>query len=403
MNQFRERLSNNLIYIPLIWISTFLFGIEKADKMLFMIVLMCALISLYINKLSILKYNWQNYSWIKWLLLLIIFGIVSDLIHGFGSRELRALETAVILLLFLDIRKIRISYISYLLLIAATSALYIAYFYQNITPLDRRLWPVNAIPFASYITLIIANSILLIRYTQNKRLICILIMAASIGLGALFLTESRGPLLALLCTFVLMSFYWIIHAHLNWKILSIGLTLVTCVSILSFPYIQERYNSTAKEIDLISKGYSQSSIGLRFSVYAIGIELIKEKPLLGYGKNNLSQRWDKMLKDKQITQRERAVLGWNFHNSFIEKGVTSGLVGIITMFFWLGMPIVYAWKSHKEHLLLVSAPSILYFFACLTDTPSTNGSSYVTYLIFTGITLAVLINKNKKLKESSLV
>lgn len=402
MSQFIERLSNNLIYIPLIWISTVMFGIEKADKTLLIIVLICALISLCINKLSILKYNWKNYPWIKWLLLLILFGIVSDLVHGFGSRELRALETAVILLLFLDIRKIKVSYISYLLLIAATSALYITYFYQNITPLDRRLWPVNAIPFASYITLIIANSILLIRYTQNKRLIFILIMAASIGLGALFLTESRGPLLALICTFILMCFYWIIYAHLNWKSLCIGLTLVTCISILSFPFMQERYNSTVKEINLISNGYNQSSIGLRLSVYAIGLELIKEKPVMGHGKNNLSQRWDNMLKDKKITQRERDVLGWNFHNSFIEKGVASGLVGIITMFFWLGMPIVYAWKSHKEHLLLVSAPPLLYFFAGLSDTPSTNGSSYVTYLIFTGITLAFLINRNMKLKEYSL-
>ncbi|PKF61266.1 hypothetical protein CW745_11580 [Psychromonas sp. psych-6C06] len=393
MNKFRDHVSHNLIYIPLLWISTFMFGVEKADKILLIIVLVCAITSLSINRFSIVKYNWNHFPWIKWLLFLTMFGLVSDLVHGFGSRELRALETATILLLFIDIRKIKLSYITYLLLLAAICAFGIAYFYQNIDIVNRRTWPVNAIPFASYISLIITLSALLIRYTKNILQLCILITSSCVGLGALIMTESRGPLLALVCTFILIFIYRLIYSKLNWKVLFIGGALATLISIFSFSYIQERYNNTLKEMDLISNGYNQTSIGLRLSLYSTGLELIKEKPILGYGKDIRSLQLTAMLEDKKLTKREYESLNWNFHNGFIEKGVTSGLIGIITMFFWLGMPIVYAWKSHREHFTLISAPPLLYFFASLTDTPSTNGSSYVTYLIFTGIILAFLINK----------
>ncbi|MEH6454252.1 MAG: O-antigen ligase family protein [Psychromonas sp.] len=403
MNKFATQISNNLIYFPLLWISTLMFGIEKGEKILLIIVLLCALLSLTINKFSIVKYNWKNYPWIKYLLFLVLFGVISQLIHGFGSRELRALETAVILLLFLDLTKIKIPYIAYLLLVGAISALVFTYFYLNIQPTDRRLWPVNAIPFASYITLIIGCSILLIRHAQNKMIACILILAASIGVIALILTGSRGPILALICTVCLIFIYLAIRGHINWKIITIGLILITLVSVTTFTYIQKEYSRTINEITAISQGDLQTSIGLRLSVYAIGLELIKEKPLLGHGKVDLSLRWDQMLKNKEITPLERQVLSWNFHNDFIEKIVTSGILGLITMFFWLGMPIVYGIREHREHLPLVSAPPLLYFFASMTDTPSTNGSSYVTYLIFTGIILACLINSKKtgKIKEHS--
>lgn len=57
-----------------------------------------------------------------------------------------------------------------------------------------------------------------------------------------------------------------------------------------------------------------------------------------------------MKKDGEINWRVHQVLSWNFHNNFIEKGVASGLVGIATMFLWLGMPIVYGWRHYREHL-----------------------------------------------------
>ncbi|MFS1985436.1 O-antigen ligase family protein [Vibrio breoganii] len=407
MTNLKQTISDNLLYLPLLWIATGMFGVDKGDKILLIVVAVCVLVSISINKLSIIKHNRKSNPWIKWLIALIIFGVISDLVHGFGSRELRALETAALFLLCIDFTKIKINRIITLLVVASLSSLFIAYFYSNIQPTDRRVWPVNAIPFASYITLLIGFSIALISYSKLKWQKAWLFVSVAVGLGALFITESRGPLLALCCTLVALGLYTLLHGKLNYKLVGLGGVLISITLIASLPYLQPRYEQTVFEVNQITKGNDQTSIGLRLSVYKIGLNMITEKPILGHGKDALADRWDQMLKNKEITPKEKTVLGWNFHNNFIEKGVVSGLLGIATMFLWLGLPLVYAWKNHRQHFVLLSMPPLLYFLACLTDTPATNGSSYVTYLMFVGLVIAYLNNdkhnKESEIKESSLV
>ncbi|PMG80635.1 hypothetical protein BCU83_10655 [Vibrio breoganii] len=407
VTNLKQTISDNLLYLPLLWIATGMFGVDKGDKILLIVVAVCVLVSISINKLSIIKHNWKSNPWIKWLIALIIFGVISDLVHGFGSRELRALETAALFLLCIDFSKIKINRIITLLVVASLSSLFIAYFYSNIQSTDRRVWPVNAIPFASYITLLIGFSIALISYSKLKWQKAWLFVAVAVGLGALVITESRGPLLALCCTIVALGLYALLLGKLNYKLVGLGTVLVSIALIASLPYLQPRYEQTVSEVNQIMKGNDQTSIGLRLSLYKVGLNMIAEKPVLGHGKDPLADKWDQMLKNKEITPKEKAVLGWNFHNNFIEKGVVSGLLGIATMFLWLGLPLVYAWKNHRQHFVLLSTPPLLYFLACFTDTPATNGSSYVTYLMFVGLVIAYLNNdkhnKESEIKESSLV
>ncbi|MEZ8965756.1 O-antigen ligase family protein [Vibrio breoganii] len=406
MSNLKQTISDNLLYIPLLWIATGMFGVDKGDKILLIVVAVCTLVSLLINKLSIIKHNWNNNPWIKWLIALIVFGVISDLIHGFGSRELRALETAALFLLCIDHRKLNVNIISILIIIASLSALLITTYFQISHPTNRQFWPVNAIPYGSYITLIICLCLLMIPYTNRKTLKALLFISAFIGLSALFLTKSRGPLVALICTLTLIGFYTLIKYRINWRLVTIGLTCIIVTSIATLPYLQERYERTIEEINLISSGNYQTSIGVRLSVYSIGLDMIIKKPVFGYGKDALPKYLDRMLEDNLITSVERLVLSWNFHNNFIEKGVVSGLVGVASMFLWLGLPLVYGWKNHRQHFMLLSIPPLLYFFACLTDTPATNGSSYVTYLMFVGLVIAYLSNskhnRDSEIRESSL-
>ncbi|WP_231892631.1 O-antigen ligase family protein [Vibrio sp. UCD-FRSSP16_30] len=365
-----------------------MFSIERGDKILLIIIGICALLSTCINKLEIVKYNWNTYPWIKWIITLVIFGLISEAYHGFGSRELRALYTVTIFLLFLDLKNLNLNIISTLVFLAATSAAFIAYKYQYITPIGRRMWPVNAIPFASYISLIIGCSAILATHSKTKLVKFIFILSSGISLTALFLTESRGPLFAIICTFSALSIYHIIKGNINLKSIAIFLSMMVCVVYITYPILESRYENTVVEIKKITKGNNSTSIAQRLEVYQVGLSLIQKHPFIGYGKDALPSILDTMLKNKEINKLERRVLGWNFHNNFIEKAVVSGLLGIMTMFLWLGMPLVYGWTKYRQHLPLISTPPLLYFFACLTDTPATNGSSYVVYLVITGLILA---------------
>lgn len=309
-------------------------------------------------------------------------------------------------MLLIDVSKLKLKNVSILLIIAAISSTLTAYYFQVIEPTERRVWPVNAIPFASYITLVIGLGLTLMKYSNSKWVSVFLASGAAIGLGGLLLTESRGPLLALICTLGLLFLFSLIKGRINWKIILGCLVISLVIAVICRPIIEERYNKTQQEIHSILNGNSTTSIGLRLTVYKIGLDMIAEKPLLGFGKSDLSERWDKMKKNGEISWHVHQVLSWNFHNNFIEKGVASGLVGIATMFLWLGIPVVYGFRHYREHLPLIATPPLLYFFACLTDTPATNGSSYVTYLIFVGLILASVKRcsdeKNSTYKEPSL-
>lgn len=221
MRLLKKRISENLIYIPLLWIATGMFAFSKGDKILLIILGLCICISLITDGLSTIKHNWSNNPWLKWLLVLALFGVISDKVHGFGSREIRALLTALLLFTFLNLKNLRLINIVILLLVASSSATFISYFYQNIHIIDRRYWPVNAIPFASYITLLISISLLLSRYVSNNMAKAILILSSFLGFIALLITESRGPLIALVCTFFSCALYLIWYKKLIGNSLSI--------------------------------------------------------------------------------------------------------------------------------------------------------------------------------------
>lgn len=74
--------SDNLIYAPLLWIATAMFYVDRGDKILMIIVAICALTSLFINRTKIVKENWKYQPWLRWLLVLVLFGITSDIYHG---------------------------------------------------------------------------------------------------------------------------------------------------------------------------------------------------------------------------------------------------------------------------------------------------------------------------------
>lgn len=240
-NALAQKISEYLIYLPLAWISLVMFWLDKGDKILLIIVALCSLISLAINRTQVIKKNWKEQPWIKWIIALILFGLISDAIHGFGSRELRALETSLLVLLFLDTTKLKWNFITTLLLLAALTSAATAYYFQYIEFTDRRLWPVNAIPFASYITLLIGISSTLLAYTRTKVSIVILGSAVVFGFGALLLTESRGPLLSLSCTALIIGAFKLRSGLINWKTVATLAVLLFSVLFLSKPVVEKRY------------------------------------------------------------------------------------------------------------------------------------------------------------------
>lgn len=91
------------------------------------------------------------------------------------------------------------------------------------------------------------------------------------------------------------------------------------------------------------KGVADASTLTRLAFIAYGIELIYDKPLLGYGPDSFIYLYGKSHPGTWIAYS---------HNNFIEIAVSIGLIGLI-IYYWIYYKILCVlWKSYKMYKML---------------------------------------------------
>lgn len=143
-----------------------------------------------------------------------------------------------------------------------------------------------------------------------------------------FLLSSRGGFL----TFIIISIYL---AYIHWGIIKaslfgLSLSIIILLAVLYIPNVNERYRHLKESI---TENRANESGESRIKVWKISIELLKVKPILGYGitHNNslLNNEYNKTNDLILITKR------YNAHNQFLETALSTGLLGLLALFYWL--------------------------------------------------------------------
>lgn len=380
----RKSSFNILYYLPLLWIVTGMFWFSNGDKTLVVFVVM-AFFSTLIRWPRLFIDNLQRCGWSKLIIISILFALGSYLTHGFGSREMRALFISGILLLSLPSGLINRSFLRNLLLLAAVNCFLISLYFTHILPTSRDMWPVNAIPFGTYSALICVLCLAFFSILSRQRDQYLMLGGFFLSLLATLLTQSRGVILALGIVLALIGFYFIFVERRFTLKMSILILLLSAIGLLfSAPALLERYQSTQQEIQTIREGDLDTSIGLRIQMYQKGLEIAKDAIWFGHGKT-LQPYMDKLLEKHVISYDLHKYMSMNFHNGFIEKVVTSGIVGLLLMLILLCYPVFFYWRKKNNLLFASSMVAILYIAANMTDTPFTNGQSFISYLVFIGL------------------
>lgn len=398
---FRPKL-DLLYYFPLIWIVTGMFWVSKGDKSLVAFVVLSASFSFYQFGFSAVKENFTSNRWLQIILAYVVFASLSYATHGFGSRELRASVVALVYLATLPKSVVNVHVLKVIVFIGVLNCLSISVFFQYINPTDRILWPVNAIPFSNFSALLAILS-LMFYFNENESVLKkMLIPAFLFGFLSTILTQSRGVILSLFVVlFFILIFSFIIGRLNKIKIRHavFGLSITISFLIVSYPSIESRIKQTINEISEIKAGNLDTSIGLRILMYEKAIELSQYKPFLGYGKQ-LQPYIDQLFEHGEISTSLHKYMSMNFHNGYLEKLVISGIVGLALMFIIIFYPVVYFYHNRDSFWCLFGLVpvSLLYFLSNITDTPFTNGHSFVVYLIFTG--LIFFLNELKTEKKA---
>lgn len=95
----------------------------------------------------------------------------------------------------------------------------------------------------------------------------------------------------------------------------------------------------------------QNGLAARLLIWASALELIKKKPVIGYGLVQSKEELIKKYQEKgfQIGVKER----YNVHNQYLESMLSAGIVGLLLFVGLLFYPLRAACKERKLLLLLV--------------------------------------------------
>ncbi len=186
-------------------------------------------------------------------------------------------------------------------------------------------------------------------------------------------------------TFVFAALYFIYH-HYRLKMSVLFVTAMTLASIYTTAYFlstpfQKRMSELKNDVVLMQQGQMQTSIGQRFAIWSIAVEILKEHPLTGVGLGSAKRAVETVQQEKYPDRGYLRTLSY-LHNQFLQTWLESGLAGLlllICLFYLLFRSDFYEYTLHAR----IYAFSLLGLY--LIDSPLhlNLGISYT--LLFTGL------------------
>lgn len=106
--------------------------------------------------------------------------------------------------------------------------------------------------------------------------------------------------------------------------------------------IQSGFSRVRQDLVLYEQGQVQTSVGLRLSFYKHTLELIAQKPLLGYGTGSFPRIYETQVRG------DAAILTENPHNDFLWAMAEVGIAGPLCL---LGMLLTLVWGTWHASLV----------------------------------------------------
>jgi O-antigen ligase len=185
-----------------------------------------------------------------------------------------------------------------------------------------------------------------------RRLWILGVMLMILGI-LVYMTPGRSGYLAFIVVTVYLG-YLLFRAKL-YKVLSV-VFLLSSTLLLTSPLVVERIESGVKEMQHVDPAsIESSSMGMRMVIWKHTIELIQDRPLLGFGTGGFEEAYGQKIKDNPDWEKN---IMHDPHNQFLKIWVEMGMLGLIVflsmlasslfqksskMYFHLGIGVLLAW------------------------------------------------------------
>lgn len=238
--------------------------------------------------------------------------------------------------------------------IASSGLLFLAAIYDTqILGYGRAGQDMNAIQFGA-IAIAIAATALALTLTgmvKNRGLLTLLVLVAAGGIVAGILSQSRGSILAIPVIALLLGFLLLTKLNLCKFKSSIGilvLLIASGIALYNSP-IKERFQRSIDNTMAYKSGENtNTSSGIRLAQWQISLEAGTSSPMFGVGHSQFVAYKDQQV---ELGRFGEELLGFdNSHNSYANAFARRGIIGLITVILFLGLPIycgIQAWRNNS--------------------------------------------------------
>jgi O-antigen ligase len=194
------------------------------------------------------------------------------------------------------------------------------------------------------------------------------LLGPAAGISTLIMTQSRGPLLALVPLGIAAAIFLARSLRINWWWVALGLAAggaATAMWVMSLGGRMARLPGIFYSLlsgDFVRDRTAES----RLDLYQAGWKAFSQSPIIGHGWARIMAAATPYLKNEQLAELPQ------LHNDFLDFAVAGGIIGIACYVVLLAAPVVLALLSPRDsqrrlRLYGCTVLSIAYFFDGLTD------------------------------------
>lgn len=187
-------------------------------------------------------------------------------------------------------------------------------------------------------------------FTKTQKWIyaaCIMLLTSNV----IYLTPGRSGYLALIVLALTTAFA---YAYQNKKLL-IPLMILTILPILllSSANVKQRVSQAVNEAEFYKSNAEATAMGIRMVLWNNTIELIRERPLFGYGTGGFQKAYKAKVENSPLWKQD---ITHDPHNQFLKITTEQGFVGLL---FFIGMILSFFWQKVQFNYRLLGIGILL--------------------------------------------
>ncbi len=252
----------------------------------------------------------------------------------------------------------------------------------------------SAIPFSLYCAFAALLSLYLSQTETKYKLAWYALLAYFFFYLYFFNIEKTGMIV-----FVVMAFAFVSRRlYFKKKLLMIVPSVaIVALVVISSSVVQNRFATSFKDFESYQQGHINTSIGLRGEFARYSFELIKNKPILGYGAGSFTQEYFKI--GGPGLGGEKSKLG-DPHNSYLHLWQQFGIIGLIAFLGWLSSQWLLSRRLMHNERILLQCFLLAFALSCLSISAFYRSRISTLYITMATVCFGNAFQPRKKVRRS---